>query len=64
MSPRIDLRHAVSGLIDTGETPTTIVRTLHCPRFFVYKVKKWRDCGGDLSQKAYFREVPVMKPQV
>ena len=64
MSPRIDLRHAVSALVDAGETPTAIVKTLHFARSFVYKVKNLREAGGDLFQKVYYQESSIMTPQV
>ena len=65
MSNWIKVRQAISGLLDAGETPTSIVRTLCCSRTLVYKVKKLKEKkDSDLGRLATLRSKRVMTPRV
>ena len=64
MSSRMEVRHTISGLVDTGKTPKEIVATLGCSRALVFKVKKIKSTGGDLGRIVTACRKSVVTPTV
>ena len=65
MSNRLDTRAAISALLDAGETPAFISRTLSVSRTTVYLVKNKKKVGANpLEDLPRTRAHPVVTPRV
>ena len=65
MSKRTDVRAAISALLDAGESPTEISKTLKVSRPTIYRIKNIKEKGGDpISAKIPARKRPVLTSRV
>ena len=64
MGADMDMRRAISALLDAGKTPTAIVRDLSCARSTVYKVKNLKKAGQGLDYAFTPQKKSVLTPRV
>ena len=65
MSDRVDNRAAISALLDAGEAPVAMAKTLGVSRSTVYLVKNKKKAGKDPTKEApKGRASPVVTPRV
>ena len=65
MSNRVDNRAAISALLDAGEAPVAIAKTLGVSRSTVYLVKNKKKAGKDPTKEGLKgRASPVVTPRV
>ena len=62
MPTRKETREAISALLDAQKTPTEIANTLQCSRPLVYKVKKLKAGGKNMSHAFSARKKTVLTP--
>ena len=63
MSNRKDVRAAISGLLDAGETPTAVAAALNVARTTVYRVKKKKKLERTLSRPGNRPNLVQFRPQ-